>query len=169
MRYPEQCLNARTKQKKEKISGIDQDELLYPSILADPDSCFCEFRGLQIHHKIYDAESQANDSSQSFHAPSLFLKFLVIYNSWKLGLPMIMLHGFGASVYSWSRVMKPLAEVTGSKVIAFDRPAFGLTSRVDVSTHLSTHVPVLALTLRLSFQSCVTLGNCISWKIYIKK
>jgi hypothetical protein len=65
IRYPEQCLNARTKQKKEKISGIDQDELLYPSILADPDSCFCEFRGLQIHHKIYDAESQANDSSQS--------------------------------------------------------------------------------------------------------
>ena len=58
-------LNARTKQKKEKISGIDEDELLYPSILADPDSCFCEFRGLQIHHKIYDAESQANDSSQS--------------------------------------------------------------------------------------------------------
>ncbi|KAJ6952280.1 hypothetical protein NC653_041431 [Populus alba x Populus x berolinensis] len=75
---------------------------------------------------------------------------------------MILLHGFGASVYSWSRVMKPLAEVTGSKVIAFDRPALGLTSRVDVSTHLSTHVPLLALTLRLSFQSCVTLGNCIS-------
>ncbi|XP_010999505.1 PREDICTED: uncharacterized protein LOC105107318 [Populus euphratica] len=55
---------------------------------------------------------------------------------------MILLLGFGASVYSWSRVMKPLAEVTGSKVIiAFHRPAFGLTSRVDVSTHLSTHVP----------------------------
>lgn len=34
--------------------------------------------------------------------------------------------------------MKPLAELTGSKVLAFDRPAFGLTSRVDASTHLST-------------------------------
>lgn len=156
-RSPEQWLDARTKQKREKIAGIDQDELLDPSLLADPDSCFCEFRGVQIHHKVYDAESQANNSSQS-HT----LSQVAHNNSWKLGLPMIMLHGFGASVYSWSRVMKPLAEVTGSKVIAFDRPAFGLTSRVDVSTHLSTHVPVLALTLRLSFQSCVTLGNCIS-------
>uniref|UniRef100_B9N1Q4 AB hydrolase-1 domain-containing protein n=1 Tax=Populus trichocarpa TaxID=3694 RepID=B9N1Q4_POPTR len=67
-----------------------------------------------------------------------------------------MLHGFGASVYSWSRVMKPLAEVTGSKVIAFDRPAFGLTSRVDVSTHLSTHVPHHFLSRESTF-SFVTL------------
>ncbi|XP_061946770.1 uncharacterized protein LOC133670259 isoform X2 [Populus nigra] len=81
--YSEQWLDARTKQKREKIAGIDQDELLDPSLLADPDSCFCEFRGVQIHHK-------------------------------------------------------PLAELTGSKVLAFDRPAFGLTSRVDASTHLST-------------------------------
>lgn len=44
---------------------------------------------------------------------------------------MILLHGFGASIYSWNRVMKPLAQVTGSKVLAFDRPAFGLTSRLN--------------------------------------
>ncbi|KAL9379644.1 hypothetical protein Peur_028126 [Populus x canadensis] len=131
--YSEQWLDARTKQKREKIAGIDQDELLDPSLLADPDSCFCEFRGVQIHHKVYDAESQANNSSQS-HT----LSQVAHNNSWKLGLPMILLHGFGASVYSWSRAMKPLAELTGSKVLAFDRPAFGLTSRVDASTHLST-------------------------------
>ena len=29
--------------------------------------------------------------------------------------------------------MKPLAEVVGSKVLAFDRPAFGLTSRLELS------------------------------------
>lgn len=132
-RSPEQWLDARTKQKREKIAGIDQDELLDPSLLADPDSCFCEFRGVQIHHKVYDAESQANNSSQS-HT----LTQVAHNNSWKLRLPMILLHGFGASVYSWSRAMKPLAELTGSKVLAFDRPAFGLTSRVDASTHLST-------------------------------
>ena len=34
--------------------------------------------------------------------------------------------------------MKPLAEVTGSKVLAFDRPAFGLTSRPNLSRHLSS-------------------------------
>lgn len=43
---------------------------------------------------------------------------------------MVLLHGFGASVFSWEKVMKPLAGLTGSKVLAFDRPAFGLTSRV---------------------------------------
>ena len=132
-RSPEQWLDARKRQKREKIAGIDQDELLDPSLLADPDSCFCEFRGVQIHHKVYDAESQSNNSSQS-HTISQ----VAHSSSWKLGLPMILLHGFGASVYSWSRVMKPLAEITGSKVLAFDRPAFGLTSRVDASWHLST-------------------------------
>ncbi|KAF9670492.1 hypothetical protein SADUNF_Sadunf13G0074700 [Salix dunnii] len=131
--YSEQWLDAREKQKREKIAGIDQDELVDPSLLADEDSCFCEFRGVQIHHKVYDAESQSNNSSQS-HTISQ----VAHSSSWKLGLPVILLHGFGASVYSWSRVMKPLAEITGSKVLAFDRPAFGLTSRVDASTHLST-------------------------------
>nr|XP_027110554.1 uncharacterized protein LOC113730218 isoform X1 [Coffea arabica] len=51
---------------------------------------------------------------------------------------MILLHGFGASVFSWNRVMKPLAQVTGSKVLAFDRPAFGLTSRVDPTNRSPT-------------------------------
>ncbi|KAG5233071.1 2-hydroxy-6-oxononadienedioate/2-hydroxy-6-oxononatrienedioate [Salix suchowensis] len=138
--YSEQWLDARKKQKREKIAGVDQDELLDPLLLADADSCFCEFRGVQIHHKIYDAESQSNNAElQSNNSSQSHTISRVAHNSsWKLGLPMILLHGFGASVYSWSRVMKPLTEVTGSKVLAFDRPAFGLTSRVDASTYLST-------------------------------
>lgn len=110
--------------KKERIAGIDQDELVEPTVLADPDSCFCEFRGVRIHHKIYDAESEgANESLEKSQSVSHSVK--------KIGFPMILLHGFGASVYSWSRVMKALAEVVGSKVVAFDRPAFGLTSRLN--------------------------------------
>lgn len=106
---------------------MDQDELVDPKLLADPDSCFCEFKGVHIHHKICDAESQAQ---------SMFQSQAVSHQIKKLGYPMILLHGFGASVFSWKQVMKPLAEVTGSKVLAFDRPAFGLTSRV--SRHLSS-------------------------------
>ncbi|KAI5405316.1 hypothetical protein KIW84_052191 [Lathyrus oleraceus] len=49
-------------------------------------------------------------------------------------LPIILLHGFGASVFSWKQVMKPLAEATCSKVLAFDRPTFELTSRVNLSS-----------------------------------
>ncbi|XP_058007925.1 uncharacterized protein LOC110657634 isoform X2 [Hevea brasiliensis] len=119
-------LEPKTQQRKKKIAGVDQDELLDPKLLADPDSCFCEFEGVHIHHKVYTAESQMNALSQ-----------LPYSTSHKIGLPIILLHGFGASVFSWSRVMKRLAEVTASKVLAFDRPAFGLTSRVDSFMHSS--------------------------------
>lgn len=40
---------------------------------------------------------------------------------------MILLHGFGASTFSWREVMAPLAEL--GTVVAYDRPAFGLTER----------------------------------------
>ncbi|KAJ0101581.1 hypothetical protein Patl1_06798 [Pistacia atlantica] len=122
--YSEQLLDAKVKQKRKRIAGIDQDELLDPALLADPDSCFCEFKGVHIHHKVYDAESQADHSLGSQILSQL------PQQTKKIGFPMILLHGFGASVFSWNRVMKPLAGVTGSKVLAFDRPAFGLTSRV---------------------------------------
>ncbi|KAA8539722.1 hypothetical protein F0562_026414 [Nyssa sinensis] len=130
--YSEQLLGAEPKEKRQKIAGIDQDELLDPAVLADPDSCFCEFKGVQIHHKVCDAESPTHNLSQdqtSSQSP---------YQTKKIGLPMILLHGFGASVFSWGRVMKPLAHVTGSKVLAYDRPAFGLTSRVNSFEHSSS-------------------------------
>lgn len=47
-------------------------------------------------------------------------------------IPAILLHGFGASLFSWERILKPLAKVLRSRAIAFDRPAFGLTSRINV-------------------------------------
>ncbi|XP_027357254.1 uncharacterized protein LOC113866629 isoform X2 [Abrus precatorius] len=127
--YSEQLLDVGAKKKKKEIAGIDQDELVDPKVLADLDSCFCEFKGVHIHHKICDAESQAQSVVQN-QIGSHQIK--------KLGFPMILLHGFGASVFSWKQVMKPLAVVIGSKVLAFDRPAFGLTSRVNLSKPLSS-------------------------------
>ncbi|KAL5734544.1 hypothetical protein ACOSP7_032405 [Xanthoceras sorbifolium] len=129
----EQWLDAKPKQRRKRIAGIDQDELLDPTVLADPDSCFCEFRGVHIHHKVYDyAESQQSNNLLENQPLSQLPQ-----QTKKIGFPMILLHGFGASVFSWSRVMKPLAEVTGSKILAFDRPAFGLTSRL-LSFHHSS-------------------------------
>ncbi|XP_040872410.1 uncharacterized protein [Glycine max] len=127
--YSEQMVDVGAKKKKKSIAGIDQDELVDPKLLADLDSCFCEFKGVHIHHKICDAESKAQSTPQSR---------TVSHQIKKLGYPMILLHGFGASVFSWKQVMKPLAEVAGSKVLAFDRPAFGLTSRVNLSRHPSS-------------------------------
>lgn len=40
---------------------------------------------------------------------------------------LILMHGFGASTFSWREVVKPLAKL--GDVIAYDRPAFGFTER----------------------------------------
>lgn len=70
-----------------------------PQQLADPDSLFAEANGLTVHYK------RAGQGEPLF----------------------ILLHGFGASVFSWREVMAPLSQF--GTVIAFDRPAFGLTER----------------------------------------
>lgn len=67
--------------------------------LADSDSKFLEVNGLQIHFK------ENGDGEPA----------------------LILLHGFGASEFSWREVIAPLSEF--SRVIAYDRPAFGLTER----------------------------------------
>jgi len=70
-----------------------------PVNLADVDSRFIEVNGLKVHYKQMGQ-----------------------------GEPVvILLHGFGASTFSWEKVLQPLAEF--GTVIAFDRPAFGLTER----------------------------------------
>jgi len=67
--------------------------------LAGPDSRFLEVTGLEVHLQ------QAGSG----------------------GLPLILLHGFGASVFSWHAVLEPLA--VDRLVVGFDRPGFGLTER----------------------------------------
>lgn len=126
--YTDQLIGTKPKPKRRKIAGIDQHELLEPALLADPDSCFYEFKGLQIHYKVCQAESEALPDETSSQLP---------YQKIELGIPIILLHGFGASLFSWSRVMKPLAQLSYSSVLAFDRPAFGLTSRVSSFDQLS--------------------------------
>jgi pimeloyl-ACP methyl ester carboxylesterase len=70
-----------------------------PQALADPDSQFIEINGLEVHVKTLGQ-----------------------------GEPVfVLLHGFGASLYSWQAVMEPFSQ--HGMVIAFDRPAFGLTER----------------------------------------
>lgn len=67
--------------------------------LADEDSLFIEVNGVKVHYKTYGQ-----------------------------GEPVfLLLHGFGASLFSWHEVTAPLAEM--GTVIAYDRPAFGLTER----------------------------------------
>jgi len=67
--------------------------------LADPESRFAEVNGLTVHYKEFGQ-----------------------------GEPVfILLHGFGASEFSWREVVEPLSRE--GRVIVYDRPAFGLTER----------------------------------------
>jgi len=67
--------------------------------LADPESRFAEINGLTVHYK------EMGQGEPVF----------------------ILLHGFGASEYSWREVVEPLSRQ--GRVIVYDRPAFGLTER----------------------------------------
>jgi pimeloyl-ACP methyl ester carboxylesterase len=85
------------------------EDTVPPEQLADPDSRFVDVNSLQVHYKI---AGQGEPTAEN--------------------LTLVLLHGFGASVFSWREVMEPLAESLASEagtVIAFDRPAFGLTER----------------------------------------
>lgn len=69
--------------------------------------------------KIKDADSQFIDVNG----------ITVHYKKAGQGQPaLILLHGFGASTFSWRGVIQPLA--MNRLVVAFDRPAFGLTERL---------------------------------------
>ena len=70
-----------------------------PAQLAEPDSQFVEVNDLTVHYK------ETGSGEPVF----------------------VLLHGFGASLFSWREVMAPLSQF--GRVIAFDRPAFGLTER----------------------------------------
>jgi hypothetical protein len=113
--------------RRRSVAGIDQDELLDPEALADPDSSFFELNGVRLHHKVCSHEDEDSSSDQSSDVT------VSEAGRHRVGLPILLLHGFGASVFSWSRVMRPLARIAGAKVLAFDRPAFGLTSRASWS------------------------------------
>lgn len=81
-----------------------------PGQLADADSCFVEVDGLDVHYKVGGSGPLPCEVLPAPSTPTLLL-----------------LHGFAASTYSWREVMDPLAQ--GAAVVAFDRPAFGLTER----------------------------------------
>ncbi len=44
-----------------------------------------------------------------------------------MSLPLLLLHGFAASTFSWREVLPALGQL--GRTVAFDRPAFGLTER----------------------------------------
>ena len=108
---------------------------LPPEALADPDSQFIEINGLTVHVKTLGQ-----------------------------GEPVfVLLHGFGASLYSWHAVMEPLSQY--GTVIAYDRPAFGLTERPLTWEGQNPYGPEAQVTLLIGLldhfgvQQAILVGN----------
>jgi pimeloyl-ACP methyl ester carboxylesterase len=106
-----------------------------PRQLADPDSRFVQVHRLDVHYKIQGQ-----------------------------GEPVfVLLHGFGASVFSWREVMAPLAE--HGTVIAYDRPAFGLTERPLYWEGINPYSPegqvelLVGLMDTLKIEQAILVGN----------
>lgn len=81
------------------IPVSELEGLVTEAELADPDGKFIEVNDVTVHYK------ETGRGERTF----------------------ILLHGFGSSVYSWREVMDDFAQY--GRVIAYDRPAFGLTER----------------------------------------
>ena len=79
--------------------------------LAAPDGHYVELNGLNVYYK------SAGQGPMTF----------------------ILLHGFGASLFTWREVMQPLSQF--GQVIAYDRPAFGLTDRPMTWTGVNPYGP----------------------------
>lgn len=75
--------------------------------LADSDSQFVEIDDITVHYKTWGMPSGAATAG--------------------VDTAVVLLHGFGASTFSWAPVAASLSERI--PVVAFDRPAFGLTER----------------------------------------
>lgn len=101
--------------------------------LADADSLFIEVNGVNVHYKRAGSGEPV----------------------------MILLHGFGASVFSWREVMAPLAEC--GTVIAFDRPAFGLTERPMPGEWVgeSPYSPAFQATLLIGLMDALRIERAI--------
>jgi pimeloyl-ACP methyl ester carboxylesterase len=70
-----------------------------PEELADPDSKFVDIHNIRVHYK---SAGKGTDT-------------------------LLLLHGFGANTFTWSKVVGSLSDYY--TVIAYDRTGFGLTSR----------------------------------------
>jgi pimeloyl-ACP methyl ester carboxylesterase len=110
-------------------------DTLPPQLLADPDSDFATVNGIQIHYKLAGQ-----------------------------GKPeLILLHGFASSLYSWREVMPVLTK--DYRVMAYDRPGFGLTVRPmtwqsenPYSAEYQVEL-IIGLMDQLGIQKAVLVGN----------
>jgi pimeloyl-ACP methyl ester carboxylesterase len=105
--------------------------VLTPAELAGTDSRFVTLQGLSIHYKPFGQ-----------------------------GTPnLVLLHGFLANTFTWHKVIQPLAE--GARVVAFDRPGFGLSARPLEWEGADPYAPETQADLVISLMDHLGMGKAI--------
>ncbi|MDO8964566.1 MAG: alpha/beta hydrolase, partial [Coriobacteriia bacterium] len=119
-----------------------------PHTLADADSRFTTIGGISVHYKMWGMPSQIASSSAT---------------TGSVDTAIVLLHGFGASTFSWHTVAGALSERL--PVVAFDRPAFGLTERPMTWSGPDPYAPeaqadlTVKLMDRLGIRRAVLIGH----------
>ncbi|KAL1298121.1 hypothetical protein HN51_042532 [Arachis hypogaea] len=83
---------------------------------------------------------------------------------------IVLIHGFGGGVFSWRHVLGPLAQQSNCTVAAFDRPGWGLTSRLRREDWEKKELPnpykldnqvdlLLSFCSEIGFSSVVLIGH----------
>ncbi|MBP7690794.1 MAG: alpha/beta hydrolase [Anaerolineales bacterium] len=101
--------------------------------LADPDSRFITVNAVRVHYKEQGAGPRA----------------------------LILLHGLGASTFTWQAVLPALA--AEGRVLALDRPGFGLTSRPRPGTwaEVNPYSPEGQTALVLGFMEALAIERTV--------
>ena len=102
-----------------------------PVSLADADSRFVEIEHVDIHYK-----------EQGSGEPTF-----------------VLLHGFGASVFTWRVVMAEFGEL--GRVVAYDRPAFGLTERPLQWTGQNPYSEAAQVAIAIALLDSLQIDNAI--------
>ncbi|KAF5832211.1 Alpha/Beta hydrolase protein [Dunaliella salina] len=147
--------------------GPEWGEDVAPETLADTDSKFVDVGGVRVHYKEalplnHHQGAAGRGSSGSIGSCSSGSSCAERGGS----SGIVLIHGFGGGVVSWRHLLEPLARHTGLRVVAYDRPAFGLTSRpVPASdqgnpyTMESQAALVLDLCCQLGLQDVILAGH----------
>lgn len=108
--------------------------------LAGADSLFVSAGGLDVHY--VDSDTSAADGPQ-------------------LEVPLVLLHGYLFNTMTWRDVQPSLAQ-TG-RVISFDRPGFGLTSRPEAGswTGTSPYSPEAQATLTIALMDALGIEKAV--------
>ncbi|GLC59570.1 hypothetical protein PLESTB_001501500 [Pleodorina starrii] len=137
--------------------GPDASDDVPAEMLADDDSKFVELEpGLKVHYKeVAPPAAAAAAASSGGGGGGAASPFYCGPDGATTGI--VLVHGFGGGVFSWRHIMEALAMQCHCRVIAFDRPAFGLTSRPKATEQSNPYT--------VSSQSQLLLQLCSSLRL----